>query len=635
MQQVPTQVNSSAQRTFVALWLVVTVIKVMIATHLPLFVDEAFYWQEGRHLAAAYSDLPGLTAWLARLGTEIGSSVAGGQHVLALRAPFLAMAALLPWLVAHVAARWYGEENGWRAGMLVLLMPLSGTLGLLALPDVPMALATILCLDAGARLLREIDSASALELASGLVIGALSHYRFVGVIAVGFIALLLLSQGRRVLVDARVWVALALGVAAWGPLLAWNLENADAGLRFQLVDRHPWAFQWSGLLFLGIQSLLVTPLLFWALACVTVGGVRGPQDALVQWRWFALLGGLSTLGYFALGFFADVERVSFHWPMPGYLALLLATPMLLATWPRWLRTATWALAGAGLVLVLGYYLMISTPSLRAVQAGSKYYPYNFAGWDQLAQAVREELAQMPPGTELLADNFKIGAELGFALDVADIAVLDHPINRKHGRAPQLRLWGLQGDGQRAVPTLLVASATDVKFRDLLAHYQSLCERVGALPPPRVVNADRGAQRFLLFRLPAERVEGPCAPPVLAHVDSPGSGKRVLAKFEISGWAIKDVVGVAGVTITLDGKPVAKAEYGTANGFVADFYQGRSRDPNQPNIGFRAKVDASALDPSGQYWLGLVVHGADGSDEIWAEQRVRIVGDCNTCSRMER
>ena len=60
-----------AQRTFLILWSVVTSIKILIAARLPLFVDEAFYWQEGQHLAAAYSDLPGLTAWMARLGTAI------------------------------------------------------------------------------------------------------------------------------------------------------------------------------------------------------------------------------------------------------------------------------------------------------------------------------------------------------------------------------------------------------------------------------------------------------------------------------------------------------------------------------------------------------------------------------------
>src|SRR5687768_1711871 len=122
------------QRTFLLLWTVVTAIKLLIATRLPLFVDEAFYWQEGQHFAAAYSDLPGLTAWMTRLGTEIG-----GQHVLALRAPFLFLAALLPWLITHIASRWFGEAVGWRAGSLVVLMPLAGSLGILALPDVPMA----------------------------------------------------------------------------------------------------------------------------------------------------------------------------------------------------------------------------------------------------------------------------------------------------------------------------------------------------------------------------------------------------------------------------------------------------------------------------------------------------------------
>ena len=294
MQYERMQGDSRAQRQFVALWVAVTVIKILIAARLPLFVDEAFYWQEGRHLAAAYSDLPGLTAWLARLGTEIG-----GQHVLALRSPFLLMAALLPWLVAHISARWFGEAVGWRAGMLVLLMPLAGSLGILALPDVPMALATVLCLDAGARLLREVDATSAAQLAIGLAIGALSHYRFIGVIGVGFVALLLLPSGRQMLRDPRIWVALCLGAAAWAPLLAWNLENADAGLRFQLVERHPWAFQSGGWWFLLVQALLVTPLLFLLLSQVFVHTVRKGSQLSEQWRYFGFLGGVSTLGFFA------------------------------------------------------------------------------------------------------------------------------------------------------------------------------------------------------------------------------------------------------------------------------------------------------------------------------------------------
>ena len=111
----------------------------------------------------------------------------------------------------------------------------------------------------------------------------------------------------------------------------------------------------------------------------------------------------------AADFFTDSERVSFHWPLPAYLALLPAAAMLLASWPPALQRATWATAGVGLVVALALLLGISSNSLREFGVGSKHYPRNFAGWEPLAAAVREELAAMPPGTRLLVEDFKVGA----------------------------------------------------------------------------------------------------------------------------------------------------------------------------------------------------------------------------------
>ena len=36
-----------------------------------LFGDEAFYWLESQHLDWSYSELPGWTAWMIRLGTSV------------------------------------------------------------------------------------------------------------------------------------------------------------------------------------------------------------------------------------------------------------------------------------------------------------------------------------------------------------------------------------------------------------------------------------------------------------------------------------------------------------------------------------------------------------------------------------
>ncbi|WP_447784338.1 ArnT family glycosyltransferase [Stenotrophomonas bentonitica] len=605
------QGEQRARTIFLVLWTLITAVKLVVAARLPLFVDEAFYWQEGQHLAAAYSDLPGLTAWLARLGVELG-----GNHVLALRLPFLAIGAMLPWMVSRIATRWFGAVAGWQAGSLTVLMPLSATLGMLAVPDVPMALAAVLCLDAGARLLRNVDAAAAVKLSLGLVIGALSHYRFIGVIVVGFIALLLLPQGRRTLRDPRVWVALAVGVMAWLPLLAWNADNQDAGLKFQVVERHPWAFQWSGLWFLVIQPMLVTPILCIAMWKVALAGTRSGGGARAQWRYFGLVGAVSTLAIFALGFFTDVERISFHWPLPGYLALLVAVPVVLNGWPRWLRRTGWWLAGAGLALAFSYYLVASSPGLREQLAGDKYYPRNFAGWAPLADEVRQELAGMPPGTRVLAGNFKVGAELGFQLRDPRIEVLRHPLNDKHGRTAQLGLWGLLHDGQRDAPMLLVLSPSDQRYRDLLERYHDICAQVGPLPPPRVVSQDHGYQRFLLFKLPAQRIDGPCVTPAMAWVDAPLQDEKVAGRMEVRGWAFKDGVGLSRVELLIDGQPVGDAVYGRAYDITAAWKI--STDPQHPRVAFDATLDTRQLAP-GKHWLGMTLYGNDGSVEQWQEQ----------------
>lgn len=119
---------------FVVLWTTIVLLKLAIAARLPLFVDEAFYWLEGQHPAFAYSDLPGLTAWLIRIGTEVF-----GDGLLAVRLPFIAISALVPWLVVRLTAREFDPETAWISGCAALLLPLLGSLGVMALPDAMLA----------------------------------------------------------------------------------------------------------------------------------------------------------------------------------------------------------------------------------------------------------------------------------------------------------------------------------------------------------------------------------------------------------------------------------------------------------------------------------------------------------------
>ena len=70
-----------------------------------------------------------------------------------------------------------------------------------------------------------------------------------------------------------------------------------------------------------------------------------------------------------------------------------------------------------------------------------------------------------------------------------------------------------------------------------------------------------------------------------------------------------------------GAVVAEADYGTPFD-VSGHFPG-STDPNQPRVGFHAHVDLPASQ-AGRRWLGLRLHGTDGSVEDWPQRPLRIV-----------
>lgn len=598
---------------FIQVWTLVQVCKLVLAAFLPVFVDEAFYAWEGRHLAWAYSDLPGLTAWLARLGMELG-----GAHPLALRLPFLVLGGAVPWLVWSLSRRWFGEVAGAQAGLLATLMPLSGLLGVLAVPDVPMVFAALLCLEAMARLRERIDGIGLAMLAVALAVGALAHYRFALVVFAGMIAVLADESSRRLLRDVRVWGVLAVGAAAWWPLLEWNLHHAGAGLRFQLIERNPWQFHADGFAWLPIQFLLVTPALF----VLLLFGLREcwrRRDQPGPWRFIGMVGFIGAPLFLLLGLFADDQRVSFHWPLSGWLALIVVAPVVLAVWSRIARTLVFSFAAIGLVSGLCFLAVASSASLRERLADSRAYPADFAGWRE----INSRMKQFPAGTRIVASDFELAAQLSFALGGRDLEVLDSPLNHKHGRAAQLQVWGLVWESgsvdTRPIVLVLDDSATPMKLR--LAAYRQLCRQFGALPPAEVIAADHGRKRYFIYRIPAARPGAGCVVPALAWIDSPAPKSRLRAPIDVVGWAFKEGTGLSRVEILLDRRPVADAQYGIAMPHVADYWKG-STDPNQPNVGFRASLEPVALKP-GAHWLGLRLHGSDGSVEDWPEQRVLI------------
>ena len=594
--------SSRLRVNFVAAWAAVQVVKLLIAARLPLFVDEAFYAWEARHPAWAYSDLPGLTAWLARLGMAFGDST------LALRLPFLVLGASLPWLVHRIALRVVDAPAAARAAWLALLMPLGGLLGVLAVPDVALVVAALLCMDALLALREKAGALAAAQLALGLCLGALAHYRFGLVLIAGGAAMLGDARARGLLRHPLLWLALLAGALAWWPALQWNLAHGEAGLRFHLVERNPWRFDAGGLAWLPIQVLLVTPALFVLLLAGLREGWRRPGPA----RMLAIGGGISGPALLVLALFADRERVSFHWPLAGWLVLVPLAANVVGRWRAGGRLAVFALAAAGLLAGVAFLGVSSSATMRARLADSRLYPNDIAGWTQ----VTEDARHWPRDKPWVAGDFELAAQLAFATGRRDIFVLDSPFNRKHGRAAQLSLWGLDTLPARGRAVLAVEdSATPMKLR--LAAYHRLCERVGPLPRARQVDADHGRKRYFIYDIARPAPDGPCIAPSLSWVDAPAAGAAVGHRFEASGWAFREGVGLRAVEVLVDGVPATVARYGLPMPGVADYWK-ISTDPNHPRVGWRATLDVSGLS-QGKHWLGLRLHGADGSVEDSPQQ----------------
>ena len=612
--------TSSKRVKFLALWALLLLAKLVLAATLQPFGDEAFYAWEARHPAWVYSDLPGLTAWIAWIGAQVG-----GQGVFALRLPFVLLGALLPWLVVRITRRWFGAEAGWQAGLLALLMPLAGLMGVLALPDVPMLVAALLCLDAFASLMRRVTTWGLVQLALALAMGAFAHYRFALVVLAGAAGLACTPAGRALLRHPGFWAALAVGALAWAPVLAWNLSHAGAGLGFQFVDRHPWQPQWRGLWWPLVQVLLLTPPLAWLLVQSLIECWRRRRDGEPAWAFMLGLGLVAVPGYFVFGFFTDAERVSFHWPLAGWLALCCVAPPVLARWRPRARIWLHAAAGLGLAVLLAYLALLASAQGRSWLAAGPAYADNISGWSEAAAAVREDLRAMPADTVLVADNFMLAAQLRLALGRDDVRVLPHPLNEKHGRSVQLADWGQIDDGARdwaGRPVLLVVEDTARPLRQRLAAYRELCDRAGRLPAPRVLNVDHGRKRFLRFQLRGQDAvvpAGNCSLPALAWLEAPARGARLAPGDEVRGWALKSGSRIIRVEILLGGKVVAEAEPGLPRPDVANYWGLAPADGDR--VGFRLTMPAVPGVAAGRAWLGLRLFTAEGGVEDWPAQPV--------------
>lgn len=608
--------NSKSGRRFIILFATLTVFKILLAATLPMLGDEAFYWQESRALAWSYSDVPPMTAAMIAAGTTVA-----GNGLMGVRWPFLFLGAMLPWLLRYWAYwRLADIETANRIGMYALLLPFAGLSGVLALPDVPLTFAMLFALVFLDMALDSNRWRDWIGFGLAVAISLLSHWRGLLLFAVGLALLLWSERGRQALINRRCWLAMLIAITGLIPIFLFNLANDWTALRFQALERNPWQFQIEGLWIPVEQALVVTPVLFCMLIVIIMKSwqqrQKPPHDLLL-----ASAAGILAV-YFLLGWFADNVRMRLHWPLPGYLPLLLLAPALerqwLATmgWRRVMARYAWLSVAVFMLALLCVLAVAASPSPEWRARAAVVLGDGFNGWDIAAAETERQLSRLPEDSILVADNFLLAAQLDFAFSGArEVFVLDHPRNIKHGRQYQLALW--QRDEASLQHTqwqqgLLVIEEAALYAIDRLPAWQSLCDRFGSVHWLGEKAIGNSGQHFLFAKVtPRDGTTGRCDVPLIAYIDAPkpnqkfGSSQPII----VSGWAVRDDMGVASVKIWMDGKLLLPAQQGSVAAHVKAQWP-YSRDPAHPNVGFFAQIDSAQLSP-GRHNLEIEVSDGHG------------------------
>ena len=208
--------------------------RLVLAFALGLGVDESYEVVLSRRLSFGYFDHPPLSFWIAGLVARL----AGSEHRVLLRLPFVLMFAGTTLLLYRLTSRLYGERAGFLAALLAnVSLVFSVSTGGWVLPDGPLDLAMVaaaLCLT---HVLLDERPAPAWRwwMAAGAATGVALLSKYHGAFLLGGTFLFLVSRAasRAWLKRPEPYMAAVLALAIAAPMLIWNAQHDFASIRFQ------------------------------------------------------------------------------------------------------------------------------------------------------------------------------------------------------------------------------------------------------------------------------------------------------------------------------------------------------------------------------------------------------------------
>ncbi len=371
-----------------------TLMRCIYAGEMELRTDEAYYWTWSKESVLSFLDHPPMIAWFIRAGTAMF-----GDATFCVRFGGLVAMLASQLLLADIVRR---ATHQWRAVAMALLLPEAalyyGLLMAKVAPDtalIPFALAMVWAL---LRLVQSDDGRW--WLAAGLFAGAGLLSKLTALMLLPAVAaFVLMPKQRRWLATPWPWLAAAIAVAAFSPVLIWNAQHDWASFRFQFIrasSEHAFSLRTLGD-FLGLQfgqvGVILLPVILSAASISLWRGIRR-RDPIAMLLSVAVLAPFAYFLWKSLTLRVGDTWPMFFWPL-GFAAVAINwaqlrdenwTPRVVTSTGRWIVAGI--VTGLPIVVLVFLYSVASPWNLigRNDPIGSE------AGYDTVAAQVEADMA---------------------------------------------------------------------------------------------------------------------------------------------------------------------------------------------------------------------------------------------------
>src|SRR5215510_5469708 len=312
------------------------------AATINLSTQEAYYWNYSMHPALSYLDHPPLVAWMIRAGTLLL-----GKSEIGVRIGGLCLVVVSILLINALGRLWFSRRAGLWAALLFALIPVYCVYGAIITPDVPLICFWLLTMYlVSIAVLKDRPSA---RYGAGAALGfaMLSKYTALFLVPSALLFLIADRAHRKWLLRKEPYLAFFLSLVLFSPVILWNYQHQWASFAFQvgrrllgeeaqrakyteIVEGHTYD---PGLVMkgharhsliesLGIQLAAIFPTFLAVLVLIFAFALYFKiKDHGSRWK-FCLFFSFPILVFFTV--YSIGSAVNVNWPLPGYLALLIA-----------------------------------------------------------------------------------------------------------------------------------------------------------------------------------------------------------------------------------------------------------------------------------------------------------------------